>query len=357
MISRNITRDAVIKATQSIDENGVPKNRLSTKYNLVYESKLYPPKYVLSLANEIVNGVELKHYEFGGGDESNSFLATLGFEIRGEQSHSAQEQSQSQHTKRIRISTAVLHCKEFGATSNTDRTQLLKLIIEADTDTDIILLPAGYYQIKKVSHRDIASIEKDISNILQEAKSSAIVCVGVDTSYQADQLAYAIGTQGIVAAGRKFYPTKGESTATATDYMAKENGVERVFNVNGFACYLAVCYDCFGIRHLDIKNPGVDIMLDLAHGFEKRGYGSSGDVDFARKGFAGASMQWQCPIFGTGVFFERKIPERWPTGVMWSGAESVKSFKYTDNQIHWTEKHEVIGDKESAIVYKFSVSR
>ena len=120
-------------------------------------------------------------------------------------------------------------------------------------------------------------------------------------------------------------------------------------------CYLAVCYDCFGIRKKEIKNPGIDIILDLTHGFHKQGYGPSGDVDFARKGFAGASMQWQIPVFGTGVFFKREVPQNWPSGVMWAGTKSVKSFKYEDNQMHWNEKIDVIGNKENAIIYKYIV--
>lgn len=84
MISKNITRDTVIKAMKEIDENGIPKNRLSTKYSVSYEGKLYPPKYVLSIANRIENGVVLNAADFSGGYESNTFLKALGFEIRGE---------------------------------------------------------------------------------------------------------------------------------------------------------------------------------------------------------------------------------------------------------------------------------
>lgn len=58
--------------------------------------------------------------------------------------------------------------------------------------------------------------------------------------------------------------------------------------------------------------------------FGIRGYGPSGDVDFARKGFAGASQQWDCPVFGTAVFFDRAIPENWPTGVRYHSEQSVK---------------------------------
>ena len=44
---------------------------------------------------------------------------------------------------------------------------------------------------------------------------------------------------------------------------------------------------------------------------------SSGDSYYARHGFGGASKKWACPVFGAAVFFGRKVPERWPSGVMW----------------------------------------
>lgn len=86
MISKNITRETIIEALRVIDESGVPKHRLSTKYHLSHEGKLYPPKYVISIANKIQNGTELKADEFGGGVESNEFLTALGFDICGGQS-------------------------------------------------------------------------------------------------------------------------------------------------------------------------------------------------------------------------------------------------------------------------------
>ncbi len=74
----------------------------------------------------------------------------------------------------------------------------------------------------------------------------------------------------------------------------------------------------FGIKNQNIKNPGVTGLIELAHCFYPKGLGPSGEPYFARHGFAGASRQWNCPVFGTGVFFDREVPERWPTGVMWN---------------------------------------
>lgn len=81
MIPKNITQEMVLKALDIIDREGVPKRRNSTKYNIRYKGKLYPPKYALSLANVLADGSELKSSDFSGGDESNIFLQKLGFEI------------------------------------------------------------------------------------------------------------------------------------------------------------------------------------------------------------------------------------------------------------------------------------
>ncbi|MGC8726194.1 MAG: hypothetical protein ACP5RS_06435 [Thermoplasmata archaeon] len=82
MIPKNITKNDVLKAVNEIDKTGIPKNRNSRKYELEYNGKRYPPKYVISIANKYVNGKELKPLEFNGGKETNEFLNKLGFDIR-----------------------------------------------------------------------------------------------------------------------------------------------------------------------------------------------------------------------------------------------------------------------------------
>lgn len=81
MIPKNINRNAVLKAIDRIEQEGIPKGRESKKYNLRFNNKNYPPKYIISLANAVVNGLELEPREFSGGKETNSYLTSLGFEI------------------------------------------------------------------------------------------------------------------------------------------------------------------------------------------------------------------------------------------------------------------------------------
>jgi len=47
----------------------------------MYNGKTYPPKFAISLANKYANGTELAPDGFHGGDETNNFLKSRGFEI------------------------------------------------------------------------------------------------------------------------------------------------------------------------------------------------------------------------------------------------------------------------------------
>jgi hypothetical protein len=82
--------------------------------------------------------------------------------------------------------------------------------------------------------------------------------------------------------------------------------------------------------------PRIDVLLNLIHGFRKKGEGLSGDVLFARHGLAGASMAWHCPIFGAVVFYRPLIiPSNWPSGVYWDARspKTTRHFQYKDNAL------------------------
>ena len=81
MINPNIQKTDILKALAFIDKNGVPNQRKSTKYTLVYNENNYPPKYVISIANKFVTGEELDNKQFSGGKETNIFLSKRGFII------------------------------------------------------------------------------------------------------------------------------------------------------------------------------------------------------------------------------------------------------------------------------------
>jgi hypothetical protein len=105
-------------------------------------------------------------------------------------------------------------------------------------------------------------------------------------------------------------------------------------------------------KQKSLPNPGVDIILNTVHQFTPRCKckkepcecgTASGDVDFAKKGFTGASKQWNCAVFGSVAFlalqgkwrrYRRNIPPNWPSGVYWNqGNKSRKNWCYKDNPI------------------------
>lgn len=81
MIPQNIVKQNILDAIAVIHKEGVPKERESTKYHLWYNGGLYPPKYVISVANRFANGHALSRDRFNGGAETNNFLKRLGFEV------------------------------------------------------------------------------------------------------------------------------------------------------------------------------------------------------------------------------------------------------------------------------------
>lgn len=80
-IPKNITFNYILQAIAFIDKSRVPERRQSVDYDLIFEQKRYPLKYVISKANFFANGFDLEASEFSGGEETNNFLINLGFEI------------------------------------------------------------------------------------------------------------------------------------------------------------------------------------------------------------------------------------------------------------------------------------
>lgn len=72
------SEEYIKKAIQFIDENGVPDQNKSTKYELVTEDgKKYPPKYVIAVAAKLATGKDIKF------DDYNAVEAKGYFETRG----------------------------------------------------------------------------------------------------------------------------------------------------------------------------------------------------------------------------------------------------------------------------------
>lgn len=78
-------RQDIIDALKFIDENGVPGHNASTKYVLVTEDgKMYPPKYVVAVADHLANGTEISTTGFNA-VEAKNYLEGQGFTVETKQ--------------------------------------------------------------------------------------------------------------------------------------------------------------------------------------------------------------------------------------------------------------------------------
>src|SRR5690348_711669 len=82
-IPDNINKEHLLKAIEKIDKEGYDYHAESSYYDVLYNSKRYPPKLVVSWANIFVNGEALDRNQFEGGLETPSFklLERNGFAI------------------------------------------------------------------------------------------------------------------------------------------------------------------------------------------------------------------------------------------------------------------------------------
>jgi copper chaperone CopZ len=262
------------------------------------------------------------------------------------------------------IATVILQSSSDKDYSNDGRLEALSQIVDCiakETSGDgVILFPGGWFRTDKEKPSTIYDwTEKSLKNVFETIKEHIVVCIGIDGSvdeedYAHDQIGIAVSKNGIDAIGRKFHPAPQEKNHVelAKDYLTEEDGKSRIFELNGVKYFMCVCYDTYGVRHKNLINPGVDVVLNLVHCFYPKGEGPSGDSYFTRHGFAGASKQWKCPVLGTAVFFNRDIPENWPTGVYWNqDDESTRDWRYSDNPIKSNDKIKM-AVKEGAVLVK-----
>ena len=82
-IPSNITKEHLLKAIEKIDKEGIPSTADSKYYDVVFNSKKYPPKLIVSYANIYANGSEIDRNSFRGGKDEECFklLEKNDFEI------------------------------------------------------------------------------------------------------------------------------------------------------------------------------------------------------------------------------------------------------------------------------------
>ena len=80
-ISKTIKPAHIKQALKQIEKDGVPTQYESKDYVLMVDDKLYPPKYVIALAQSIADGTAIDTNAFNS-NEANSYLKNKGYTVR-----------------------------------------------------------------------------------------------------------------------------------------------------------------------------------------------------------------------------------------------------------------------------------
>lgn len=171
MIPKAITRQHILDAIGWIDRDGIPAGRESRKFDLEYKGKNYPPKYLVALAHRIVTGgEELPSSGFGGGQETNRFLESLGFKIRGAKKTSPRPPSAPRksapqtHVSRPAVAPV---SRTGGAQHNGERCKDCKRVIKE-------LLQKNYGHVEQNYHLACGARPEDYANTTCHAALSEI---------------------------------------------------------------------------------------------------------------------------------------------------------------------------------------
>jgi len=267
------------------------------------------------------------------------------------------------------MATVILESNEEDYNYKDERLKALSQIVDWVANEmggdGVILFPGGWFDANKQKARSLYEwVEKKVRGLLGKNEKNIVVCMGIDgrvTKDNAkDQIGMAISKRGIEAIGRKFCTAPGEegNVELAKDHLSKEEDKFRVFELNGRKYFLCVCYDCFGIKKRGISNLGIDVILDLVHGFDdlgKDGYGK-GHPYFAKHGFAGTSKLCKRVVFGAAVFFDPVKPKNWPSGVFWNqGRKSTRKWRYEDNPMKPIKTKELNINEGVALVSIYNI--
>jgi len=77
----HITKENVLSAIAQIDKEGEHERRISLDYKIVYDGRLYSPKYVISVANQYSVQREFLNHDKFNSIEANTHLRKLNFSI------------------------------------------------------------------------------------------------------------------------------------------------------------------------------------------------------------------------------------------------------------------------------------
>lgn len=176
MIPNNIRRHFILRAIKKIAKNGIPPRRDSTKFDLRYGRKTFPPKYVISIAHTFVDGKQWDAGNFGGGSESNNFLVARGFLIADKKGRPIVLQSVTENESESFWEGRTLYAMHRRLERDSRLTRLVKqrrLLQKGDLVCDA----CGFSFQKKYGARGAGYIEAHHIKPVSELRSRARVSV------------------------------------------------------------------------------------------------------------------------------------------------------------------------------------
>lgn len=160
-------------------------------------------------------------------EEDVEVFKSMVFQARRKEKDLAKKKKRASNYN-VRIATVCL--ESDGHYTNDSRTELLvKLIDKLDRKTDLILLPAGFYETNYAPDPLYEDMSKLIGRYLNKLDSDMAVCLGVDGRYGLDQMAVLFTREGLQAVGRKFYPTAYEELMAPIPISPWRMGIQGSF--------------------------------------------------------------------------------------------------------------------------------
>ncbi|WP_292393008.1 hypothetical protein [Methanoculleus sp. UBA303] len=314
-----------------------PDMRASALWNSDHVREPYDPAF-LDLFEGYVSSVA----------SSGSPLSDESLEIVTQRHRSMDDE---QHADHLWLATVTLRSDTFkypnndpekNRAKNEDRfTALTRIITDlaaSYSGPGVVVFPGGYFHsgTDEVDAQENSYLQAMVDrvagllNALPHHPAPIYATIGIDGKvdvqegdsyrYDRNQVGIAVTRDGLVAFAKKFYPTDDREknlVDLAESYSSRETALgqrwDRVFSIGKQGFYLAICNDIKGLPAIE-KPDGVAYILNLVHGCYRPGEGPKCTY-FVRMGFGGASRSWKCPVFGTVVFFQRDIAEKWRPGM------------------------------------------
>ncbi len=231
-IPKNITKESVLKAVEYIESNGVPAHNQSVTYSLVVEDKSYPPKYVVAVADHLINNVQISTSDYNS-IEAKNFLKSLGLTV---------ETKQEKHILTITKDTVTSTDAEFSMDNLGYGDNFIPLDVYFETADKEIVRRRRNKGENKISNQTMARLamqvfEEPLVNLSPQAKLDFPVCRYTDNSET---------IRGIFASIEDFRKYKNSIEYVIYTYQNDKQLIVYCWNIFSTLVFVQECLKRFG---------------------------------------------------------------------------------------------------------------